>query len=64
MLGPRIKKLASAGKLTPDIAEWSDHIRDIRNDATHEEEPISKEQLTDLRHFTDMVLRYLFSLPN
>jgi uncharacterized protein DUF4145 len=64
MLSPRIKKLADAGKLTSDIAEWSDHIRDIRNDATHEEDPITKEQLADLRHFTEMVLRYLFSLPN
>jgi hypothetical protein len=42
MLGPRIKKLAEAGKLTSDIAEWSGRIRDIRNDATHEETPITR----------------------
>ena len=64
MLGPRIEKLARDGKLTPDIAEWSRHIRDIRNDAVHEEDPITREELVDLRNFSEMVLRYLFSLPN
>jgi hypothetical protein len=63
MLGPRIKKLALAGKLTSDIAEWSDNIRDIRNDAVHEETPISRSELTELRNFSEMVLRYLFTLP-
>jgi hypothetical protein len=64
MLGQKIKKLSAAGKLTLDIAEWSDHIRDIRNDATHEETPITREELNDLRSFSEMVLRYLFTLPN
>ena len=63
MLGPRIKKLAAAGKLTSDIAEWSDNIRDIRNDAVHEEAPISRDELIALRNFSEMVLRYLFTLP-
>jgi hypothetical protein len=64
MLGPRIKALAEAGNLTSDIAEWSNNIRTIRNEATHDEESITRDDLIALRSFTDMVLRYLFSLPN
>lgn len=64
MLGPKIKALAKAGLLTNDIAVWSDHVRDIGNDAAHEEEPITRDELTALRNFSEMVLRYLFSLPN
>jgi hypothetical protein len=63
MLGPRIKKLAEAGKLTTDIAAWADTVRDVGNDAAHEEEPITREELTQLRSFSEMLLRYLFSLP-
>jgi hypothetical protein len=64
MLGPKIKALSKAGKLTDDIALWSDSIRDLGNEAAHEEEPISREELSALRNFTEMVLKYLFSLPN
>jgi len=63
MLKTRIKKLAADGKLTTDIAEWSDHVRDLGNEAAHEEEPPTREELGDLRSFTEMVMRYLFSLP-
>ena len=63
VLAARIKKLASTGKLTPDIAEWADHVRDLGNEAAHEEEPPSREELTDLRNIAEMVMRYLFSLP-
>lgn len=63
MLGPRIKALAKAGKLTSDIAVWSDTVRDVGNEAAHEEEPITRDELIALRSFSEMVLRYLFSLP-
>lgn len=62
-LGANIKKLARDGKLTPDIAEWSDSIRDIRNDAVHEADSVDRQELEALRNFSEMVLRYLFSLP-
>ncbi len=64
MLGQKIKKLSASGKITADISEWSGHIRDMRNDAAHEEAPISREELAALRNFSEMVLRYLFTLPN
>jgi Domain of unknown function (DUF4145) len=63
VLATRITKLAASGKLTPDIAEWSGHIRVLGNEAAHDEEPPTREELTDLRNFTEMVMRYLFSLP-
>lgn len=63
-LGARIKKLRETGKLTNDIAEWADQIKTTGNEAAHEEEPITKADLEELRSFTDMVLRYLFTLPN
>jgi hypothetical protein len=62
-LATRIKKLAEAGNLTKDIAEWSDHVRDLGNEAAHEEVPPTREELEDLRNITEMVMRYLFSLP-
>jgi Domain of unknown function (DUF4145) len=63
MLGPRIQKLAKAGKLTADIAAWSDNVRDAGNEAAHGEMPITRDELIALRNFSEMVLRYLFSLP-
>jgi hypothetical protein len=63
MLGPRIEKLAKDGKLTTDIAEWSRTVKDVGNEAAHDEEPITREELTQLRSFSEMLLRYLFSLP-
>jgi Domain of unknown function (DUF4145) len=63
MLKAKIKKLAAEGKLTADIAEWSDHVRDLGNEAAHEEEPPTRAELADLRSFTEMVMRYLFTLP-
>ncbi|WP_164988636.1 DUF4145 domain-containing protein [Bradyrhizobium betae] len=63
VLANRIKKLADDGKLTADIQEWSGHIRVLGNEAAHDEEPPTREELEDLRSFTEMVMRYLFTLP-
>lgn len=63
LLAPRIRKLANDGKLTAAIADWSDQIRQIGNDGAHDAEPPAKEDLEELRGFTEMVMRYLFTLP-
>jgi len=63
VLAKRIEKLAADGKLTADIQEWSGHIRVLGNEAAHDEEPPTREELKDLRSFTEMVMRYLFTLP-
>lgn len=63
-LAKKIKSLAETGKLTSDLAEWSNGIRSLGNEAAHEVAPFSRDDLKELRNFTEMVLRYLFSLPN
>jgi hypothetical protein len=63
MLGAKLKKLGDAGKLTPDILEWADQIRELGNEAAHDEAQPTREDLATLRAFTEMVMRYLFTLP-
>lgn len=63
-LGTKITALEKAGRLTPEIIAWSKEVRDLGNDAAHEETPPTRPELVDLRAFTEMVLRYLFTLPN
>jgi len=62
-LAARIDALAKAGQLTPDVAEWAHRVRMLGNEAVHEEEPPSRADIEDLRGITEMVLRYLFTLP-
>jgi hypothetical protein len=35
-LGRKLKALAKQGKLTDEIAEWADHVRELGNEAAHE----------------------------
>jgi len=39
-------------------------VRDLENEAVHEETSPTRKELEDLRGITEMVLRYLFTLPN
>lgn len=59
----RIKNAASQNLLTQDLADWADQIRLEGNAAVHEDEPFSKQQAKDIASFTDLVLRYMFTLP-
>ena len=59
----RIKKAAEKHKLTPDLAEWAHEIRLGGNEATHGEDPFSREAAQELYSFTELVLLYLFTLP-
>ena len=59
----RIDKAAEAHEFTPALAEWAHQIRLDGNDAAHEEKPFSKEEAERLQTFTELVLRYLFTLP-
>lgn len=36
MLGPKLKKLAQAGRLTNDISDWADQVRVLGNEAAHD----------------------------
>ena len=59
----RIEQAEATEGLMPELAEWANQIRLDGNDAAHEDEPFSKEDAENLRTFTDLVLRYLFTLP-
>jgi len=64
--GTLIKRIEAAekdGALTRDMAQWAHQIRHLGNEAAHEEEPFSEDDAEDLRSFTDLLLRYLFTLP-
>lgn len=59
----RIKKLAETMRITPELAAWAHAIRFIRNDALHEIDSITRDELVAIRGFSEMVLTYLFTLP-
>lgn len=61
-LKDRINKAVEQGNLTSDLAAWAHEIRLGGNDAVHEE-PLSEEEAQDLCDFTELVLLYLFTLP-
>ena len=62
-LSQRIRQAAEQGALTPELAEWSHRIRDEGNKAAHEKGPYQEKEAKELAAFTDMLLRYLFTLP-
>ena len=62
-LNDRIDMLVKARRLTPELGEWAHHIKAVRNGAMHEIAEIDREELSALRGLTEMVLRYLFTLP-
>ena len=62
-LKQRIDKAAEGGAITPDLAEWAHRIRLDGNEAAHDADPISSDEVKELHRFTELVLLYLFSLP-
>jgi Domain of unknown function (DUF4145) len=59
----RIAELVKQNKLTQSLGEWATQIRLLGNEAAHETDQPTREELTSLRNFSDLVLRYLFTLP-
>jgi hypothetical protein len=59
----RIETLASQNKLTPSLKEWAHEIRLDGNDASHDEKALSKTEADEMHAFTQLVLTYLFTLP-
>lgn len=62
-LEKRINTLAADGKLTQDIADWAHSIRTLGNEATHDEDEPTDENVADLAAFTRVVLEYLYTMP-
>jgi hypothetical protein len=59
----RIESLPAAIGVTPVMKEWAHEIRDLGNDAAHEEEPFTEEEVKVLQQFTELFLTYTFTLP-
>ncbi len=59
----RIQQAKENGGLTKDLAEWAHEIRMEGNTAVHDEDEYKEEEAKPLEAFTDMVFRYLFTLP-
>ena len=62
-LQQRIDKLPVAVGVTPAMKEWAHEIRELGNDAAHEEEPFTEIEATTLQAFTELFLTYTFTLP-
>ncbi|WP_213604147.1 DUF4145 domain-containing protein [Pseudoxanthomonas japonensis] len=59
----RIDALHAAGRLTPDLKDWAHLIRMDGNDSAHDDEPLSKSEISQLATFTELFLTYTFTLP-
>ncbi|MBI4964881.1 MAG: DUF4145 domain-containing protein [Desulfomonile tiedjei] len=66
-LKQEIDDLAAKGILPPIMKDWSDHVRDLGNDAAHpgpSQGPADPEDVRDIVKFLDFLLEYLYSLPH
>lgn len=63
MIAQRLDMLADAHRIPPDLRDWARHIQAIRNPAMHDVQDMPRSELEALRALTEMVLRYLFTLP-
>lgn len=62
-LEKRIDKLAEDHRLTPALAEWSHSVRQLGNEAAHDEPEPTVGDTKDLADFSRVVLEYLFTMP-
>lgn len=62
-LAARIEALWQSGKLTESLRDWAHEVRLDGNDAAHDDDPLSREEIEQLASFTDLFLRYTFTLP-
>ena len=62
-LNNRIDMMRARNRITPDLAAWAHDIKEVRNDALHELSEATRADLVVLRGVTEMVLTYLFTLP-
>lgn len=62
-LEKRLKKLATDGKITADMADWAEEIRLDRNEAAHADEDFDKDDASEIIGFTEAFLNYVYTLP-
>jgi hypothetical protein len=59
-----VKYLADNGYVPPNGKHWVDHIRKKSNEANHEIALMSKDDAEQLITFSEMLLKFIFELPN
>jgi Domain of unknown function (DUF4145) len=59
----RIDKLGKLGKISGDLADWAKELKWARNDSTHDEEEVTKEDAEAIGEATRLILIYLFEMP-
>ena len=62
-LQQRIDNLPAAVAITPAMKEWAHQIRELGNDAAHDEDPFTEQEASTLQAFTELFLTYTFTLP-
>jgi len=63
-LQQRINNLPATVVVTPAMKEWAHQIRELGNDAAHDEDPFTEQEATTLQAFTELFLTYTFTLPS
>ncbi len=59
-----VQFLADEGYVPPNGKHWVDHIRTKSNEANHEITLMSKEEAERLITFVEMMLKFIYELPN
>lgn len=62
-LARRIDEFARQGSITVDVAQWAHLVRQLGNEAVHDEGEPTDDDVADLGAFTRVMLEYLFTLP-
>ncbi|WP_418610197.1 DUF4145 domain-containing protein [Gluconobacter cerinus] len=63
ILAQRIELLAKENRLTPALADWANHIKDLGNEAAHDEDEPTEADINALAALTRMTLIYLYEMP-
>jgi hypothetical protein len=59
-----VQFLADKGYVPPNGRHWVDHIRTKSNEANHEIKLMSKDEAEKLITFVEMMLKFIYELPN
>jgi len=59
-----VQFLADKGYVPPNGKHWVDHIRTKSNEANHEITLMSKDEAEKLITFVEMMLKFIYELPN
>jgi hypothetical protein len=62
-LKSRIDTLADRHDLTPAMRDWAHQVRLLGNEAAHDHDEPTKDDIEAMSAFTETLLKYLFTLP-